>query len=187
MLTGLPEDAFITIPAGQSVESTADLASVHNLHAGGTYEVAAAGAIRVAKPDSTELSDDVLTFESNTINIDVDGVAASQKFQTHSAPLIKRFEQLDKRTTLVQGSCTSARVSTLRSALSSAASLARAASSAATSGSASKFNEYFKTTASGTRSTVASRLNGVVTQASSTSGGGTTCMCSNDISQCETC
>ena len=184
-LTGLPEDAFITIPAGESVESTADVASVHNLQAGGVYEVAAAGAMRVAQAGSTELSDDVLTFESNTINIDVDGATASAKFHERAAPLMKRFEELEKRTALVQGSCTSARLNSLRAALTNAASLSRTASTQARSGSATKFSEYYKTTASGTRTTVSNRFNGAVTQASSTSGGGTTCMHSNNLRNTE--
>ena len=166
LMRNFPDTAFSTLTAGQAISETIDLASIADLSAGGTYEVASAGSVPLAHPGSTELNGASVYFESNTLSIEVDGAkAATVAKAVDLAHLAKR--------TQVQSGCSSAQSTALRNALSQGVSLANAAATAATSGSASKFSEYFKTTATGTRSTVAARLRGVATQAGSTTSGGT--------------
>ena len=155
---GLPESAFVTIPAGSSIEAPVDLESVYDLSEDGEYEIAAAGLVPIAKAGTTTLANEAFSFESNTLKIKVNGALVNK---------------LRPRTVVQTSSCSSSQRSSLNTALSNSASLSRAASTAATSGSATKFNEYFKSTSSSVRSTVAARFNGVVTQSSSTTSGGT--------------
>ena len=175
LTTNLNEDAFTTLAAGKSVVETINLPTIADFSAGGTYEVEASGAIPLATLGTTTLSGQAVTYASNKLTITVNGAEASK--------VEKAFKPLDKRT-VVQSGCSSAQNTALRNALSNAVSLANAAATAATSGSASKFNEYFKTTSSSVRSTVAARFRGVVTQASSTTSGGTKYYCTDVYGDC---
>ena len=174
-LTGLTEDAFTSLAPGATLEGTFDLASVTDLSAGGVFEVIAEGAIPLASADSTELSGSKVAFRSNKLSINVDGAFAAKV-----APAI---HLLDDRTVLT--SCSGSANTALRQALSQAVTLANNAATAATSGSTSKFQEYFKTTSSSTRSTVAARFRGVATQAGSTTSGGTRYYCNDPYGYCD--
>lgn len=169
-LDSLSASAFVKIAAGKSVETVAEIAAVHDLKAGGAFDVFAVGAVPIAKAGTTELSDTALAFDTKT-TIEVDGTSAAKAFEAHTGAVIKRAAALEKRGTLVQGSCSSSRYSTFRSAVTQAGNLASTAAGQASGGSASKFSEYFK---SASRGTVSGRLNGVVAQARNTRGG-TTC------------
>ena len=157
------------------MESTFDLASVTDLKAGGAFEVIAEGAFAVAAADSTSLSANKVAYRSNTLSINVDGAYAATV-----APAIKI---LDDRT--VETSCSGTQKTALTNALSRAVQLSNAAATAATSGSASKFNEYFKTTATSARNTVAARYRGVATQAGSTTSGSTKYYCTDPYGYCD--
>ena len=177
LMRDFPSTAFSTLTAGQTVSDTIDLASIADLSAGGTYEVATAGSVPLAHVGSTELNGESVYFESNTLSIEVDGAKASAVSKAVD------LARLAKRTQ-VQAGCSSAQSTALRNALSQAVTLANNAATAATSGSASKFNEYFKTTATATRSTVAARLRGVATQAGSTTSGATKYYCTDVYGDC---
>ena len=175
LTTDLTSDAFTTLAAGKTIEETINLASIADLSAGGDYDVFAGGAIPLAAPGTTKLSGDVVTYDSNLLTIQVDGAAA--------AKVERAIKPLDKRT--LEESCSnSAYNSALQKALRQAVTLANNAATAATSGSASKFNEYFKTTSSSVRSTVAARFRGVANQAGSTTGGGTFYYCTDVYGDC---
>lgn len=172
--TGLPADAFTPLAAGASMEITVDIAAVHDLSAGGALKVSTYGAIPYAEGNSTELLvGKALTYTSNELDLVVDGAEAAK---------VKRA--LSKRTALQTSSCTSSRLSAMRTALSNCANLASAAATAASSGSASKFQEYFKTTSSSTRGNVAARLRAVASECSSTTGGATTYYCTDVYNAC---
>jgi len=121
------------------------------------------------------LSASKVAYRSNTLSINVDGAYAAT-----IAPAVK---VLDERT--VETSCSGTQKTSLTNALSRAVQLSNAAATAATSGSASKFNEYFKTTATTTRNTVAGRFRGVAAQAGSTTGGSTRYYCTDPYGYCE--
>ena len=175
LTTDLTEDAFTTLAAGEAIEQTVNLASVADLSTGGDYDVFAAGAIALATPGTTTLSGESVTYDSNLLTIQVDGAAA--------AKVEKAVKPLDKRT-LEESCSSSANNAALQKALRQAVTLANNAATAATSGSASKFNEYFKTTSSSVRSTVAARFRGIAKQAGSTTGGGTFYYCTDVYGDC---
>ncbi|KAL9077284.1 MAG: hypothetical protein Q9157_003426 [Trypethelium eluteriae] len=175
LTSNFSEDAFTTLAAGETKEVTFDVASTHDLTSGGNYKLIAAGAIPFAKAGSTELVGDALAFQSNELSIDVDGAQAA----TVSRP----FSRANKRSD-IQSDCTGSRLSATQSALRDCVTLASNAARAATSGSASKFQEYFKTTSSSTRQTVANRLNAVSRECSSSTSGATDYYCSDVYGGC---
>ncbi|KAL7820678.1 Deuterolysin metalloprotease family domain-containing protein [Trichoderma gracile] len=168
----LDEDAFQSIPAGESIEVTFDIAEAHDLSVGGKYDVQSTGAFSFAQEDSTELVGSV-PFETNKISVDVDGEAASAR----------RLAFHQKRTR-VQSDCSGSRLSVTQTALRNCQSLASAAQQAAASGSASKLSEYFKSSSSSVRSTVSGVFGRVASECSSTTSGVASYYCSDVLSSC---
>ncbi|PTB69175.1 hypothetical protein BBK36DRAFT_1134696 [Trichoderma citrinoviride] len=168
----LDEDAFQSIPAGESIEVTFDIAEAHDLSIGGKYDVQSTGAFSFAQENSTELVGSV-PFETNTISVSVDGEAASAR----------RIALHEKRTR-VQSDCSGSKLSVTQTALRNCQSLASAAQQAASSGSASKLSEYFKSSSSSVRSTVSGVFGRVASKCSSTSGGVADYYCSDVLSSC---
>lgn len=175
--SGLPADAFTRLAAGQKIEFVVDMATVHDLSAGGTFKVSSYGAIPYAADNSTTLTmGQALVYNSNQLEVTVDGKKASR---------VKRaLPDLDKRT-VVQSGCTGTKRTNTLSAETYCKQLATAASSAASSGSATKFNEYFKSTAASVRNTVAARLAAVATECGSSTSGKTTQYCTDVYSACD--
>ncbi|KAF2102575.1 hypothetical protein NA57DRAFT_71564 [Rhizodiscina lignyota] len=174
-IDNLSADAFTPLAAGSSMEFEVDIASVHDLSDGGIYSVLAQGALPYATANSTTLSGAAVPFVSNTLKMDVNGAEA--------AKVEKAVKVLDKRT-IVSSDCSGSEASDLRSALSNCVSLANAAASAATSGSASKFQEYFKSTSSSVRSEVANCLSEVADECSSSTSGSTDYYCEDIYGGC---
>jgi deuterolysin len=172
--TNLDSSVFTPLEAGQTIEVEIDAAELHDLSTSGTYDIESFGAIPYAEIGSTELTGDAVTFTSNKLSLAVDGAEASK---------VKRAIHSRKRTVL-SSDCTGAKLTAVRSALSNCVSLANAAATAATSGSASKFQEYFKTTSSSTRSTVAARLRAVASDCGSTTSGRTSTHCVDTYQAC---
>ncbi|KAL6875269.1 Deuterolysin metalloprotease family domain-containing protein [Trichoderma novae-zelandiae] len=168
----LAEDAFQSIPAGESVEVTFDLAEAHDLSIGGKYDVQSAGAFSFAAEGSTQLVGSV-PFETNTIEVDVDGEAASAR----------RIAFHQKRTR-VQSDCSGSKLSVTQAALRNCASVASAAQQAAASGPAAKLTEYFKSSSSSVRGTVSGVFGRVVSECGSTSSGVASYYCSDVLSSC---
>ncbi|TVY89270.1 Neutral protease-like protein [Lachnellula willkommii] len=175
--SNLSDDYFKLLAAGESFSTTINTAAVHDLKSG-NYSFSAEGAIPFAIGDSKELIDNAVTYKTNVLTMAVDGEAA--KLHPKAIPEISLAGR-----TVLQSGCTTSNKAATTAALSSCASLARAASTAATSGSSSKFSEYFKTTSSSIRSTVAARLSAVATQCGSTTSGGTKYYCTDVYSYCE--
>lgn len=170
----LTEEAFATLAPGATLENTFELAAVNDLSAGGAFEVISEAAVPLAKAGSTDLSGAKLVFRSNKLKINVDGAAAA-----HIAPAVV----VGSPQTVVN-SCSGANGDSLRNALSRAVSLSNNAANAATSGSAAKFQEYFKTTASTARNTVAARFRAVAREAGATTGGATRYYCNDPYGYC---
>lgn len=174
--SSLTEDSFKLIGAGETLEVEIELAEIYDLSKSGKYNVLAQGVIEYAEGESTALSGAVLSYSSNQLDIDVDAVKTA-KIETAVSSLSKR--------TAIQSDCSGTRLTAIRTALSNCNRLATAAATAATSGSATKFNEYFKTTSSSTRSTVAARLRAVASDCASTTGGSTRTYCTDVYGACE--
>jgi deuterolysin len=168
---------FKSLAAGASLTTTINTAAVHDLTTG-TYTVMTEGAIPYAVGESTELSGSAVAFKSNSLPILVDGAAAA--IVAKAIPEMTIAER-----TVLQSGCSSSQRTATTNALSRCVTLARASASAATSGSSSKFSEYFKTTSSSTRSTVAARLNAVASECGSTSSGRTKYYCTDVYGYCE--
>ena len=175
LTSNLSEDAFTALGAGETKEVTFDVARTHDVTNGGAFSLIATGAIPFAKAGSTELTGDALAFQSNELSIDVDGAQA--------ATVARPFSKANKRSDL-ESDCTGSNLSATRNALKNCVTLASNAATAATSGSASKFQEYFKTTSSSTRQTVANRLNAVSRECSSSTSGATDYYCADVYGDC---
>ncbi|KAI5367961.1 Putative peptidase M35, deuterolysin, metallopeptidase, catalytic domain superfamily [Septoria linicola] len=178
--TDLTEESFIAIAPGQTIETEVELAELYDVEASDSYTVQATGLLRYAQEGSVELTEDSLAYSSNQITLDIDGAAAAEVAYAVASP-----DALEKRTQLSTSSCSSTRLTQLRSALSSCQSLANTAATAATSGSATKFQEYFKTTSSSVRSTVAARFRAVASDCGSTTSGRTISYCSDVYRYCD--
>uniref|UniRef100_L2GK12 Neutral protease 2 n=1 Tax=Colletotrichum fructicola (strain Nara gc5) TaxID=1213859 RepID=L2GK12_COLFN len=143
--SGLTEEAFQVIGAGESVEVEFDAAELHDLSTAGEIDIVSSGAFSYAEADSTELAG-TIPFSSNSVHTAVNGEEA--------AAVRARF--LAKRTV---------------NAISRCRSLAVAASSAAASGPAARMTEYFKSSTTATRNTVATVFSRIASECGSTTSG----------------
>lgn len=175
--SGITADNFKLLLIGATFTTTINTAAVHDLTTG-TYKVSAEGAVPYAVGESTELSGSAVVFKSNTLPILVDGAAAAVVGK--AVPEMTVTER-----TVLQSGCSTSQKSATTLALSRCVTLARAASTAASSGSSTKFNEYFKSTSSSVRSTVAARLSAVASQCSSITSGATKYYCTDVYGYCE--
>ncbi|PLB46386.1 hypothetical protein P170DRAFT_427708 [Aspergillus steynii IBT 23096] len=167
----LSDDALTTLAAGATFEDEFDIAETSDLTEGGALSLSSNGFVLSAKGNSVN---GYIPFTSNEITIDVDAAEA--------ALVPSAIPTIDKRTRIA--SCSGTRSTALQTALRNTVSLANAAASAASSGSSTRFNEYFKTTSSSTRSTVAARFRAVASEAGSTSSGSTTYYCTDTYGYC---
>lgn len=171
--SNLDEDAFQVIQAGEVVEATYDIAEAHDLSSGGAYDIVSAGALQyTADLNSTELAG-FASFSTNTLSANVDGAMAAE---VHANFLSKRV--------IVQSDCSGSSRTATVNAISNCRSLASAASQAASSGDASKMTEYFKSSSSSTRSTVAAVFSRVASECGSTSSGVSRQYCSDVYGAC---
>ncbi|PVI06074.1 metallo proteinase [Periconia macrospinosa] len=165
----LSEDAFQTISAGETVETSFDIAELHDLKEGGTFDVVAAGTLSTAAADSNQLSGAV-SYSSNTLSTKIDGAVADA---------VRR----SWKRSAVQSDCTSSKRTSTVNALASCRTLALAAASAAGSNTA-KVQEYFKSTSSSTISTVQSVFNKAASECGSSTGGASKSYCTDPYGGC---
>lgn len=162
--TGFEEADFTPLSPGESKEVVVNLAELYGLDESGVYDVNAAGRFKIAEINSTEIiRGGSLRFTSNHLSLDVDGARASQVTKAIHANLASR--------STVSSDCSASQKSTVLEGIRRCASQATAAANAALTGSASKFQEYFKSTATKDRQLVANRLKAVAKECSSTPGG----------------
>ncbi|KAK2735416.1 deuterolysin metalloprotease [Colletotrichum kahawae] len=170
--SGLTEEAFQIIGAGESVEVEFDAAELHDLSTAGEIDIVSSGAFSYAEADSTELAG-TIPFSSNSIHTAVNGEEA--------AAVRARF--LAKRT-VVQSDCTGTRRTATVNAISRCRSLAVAASSAAASGPAARMTEYFKSSTTATRNTVATVFSRIASECGSTTSGVSRQFCTDVYPAC---
>lgn len=161
----IPEDSFQVIAPGQTVETSFDVAELHDLSNGGAFDIASAGSLSTASIDSTELTGAV-EFTSNTLTANINGAEAEKVRRD----FIKR--------SAVQADCTGSKRSSSITALSNCRSLAQAAASAASSNTA-KVQEYFKSTSSSTISTLRNVFNRVASECGSSTSGASKTYCTD--------
>ncbi|KAI0968204.1 neutral protease 2-like protein [Xylaria arbuscula] len=166
--TAFAEEAFQTIPAGQTIEVSFDAAELHDLTATGEYDFVANGVLSYTAADSNEIAGAV-PYSSNTLTAKVNGAEAAEV----RTSFVKR--------TAVQSDCTGTKLTSSRNAVTNCRSFAAAASSAALTNSA-KVNEYFKSTSVG--STVAGVFAKVASECGSTSSGASRTYCSDIYGAC---
>ncbi|KAB5513151.1 Deuterolysin metalloprotease family-domain-containing protein [Coniochaeta sp. 2T2.1] len=168
----LDDSAFEPLAAGETITKTWDIAEVHDLSAGGPISVASSGFIPYAVGNSTTISDTPVSFSSNTLTTTVDGAAA--------AIVRRNFHALTQRQ-IVQSDCTGTKLTATRTALTQCAQLASAASQAAASGDAAKMTEYFKSSSSSTRSTVAGIFSKIASECGASPNGGVSKLYCSDV------
>lgn len=166
-------DEFQTLVAGETVEAQWDVAEVHDLSAGGDFDIATTGSLKYAAANSTEIIGEA-SISSATIKAAVDG---AQALSVHENSPLKR--------TVIASDCSTSQRSTLASALTGCVQYAQGAASAAGSAAASKLEEYFKSSSSSTRSTVAAAFNNMATQCGSATSGNTQIRCTDSAGACQ--
>ncbi|KAI0550396.1 neutral protease [Xylaria curta] len=171
--TGLKESAFQVIPAGETVETEFDVAQLHDLSAGGAFDLVSEGILQYAKAGSNTISGFV-PYSSNLVSASVDGLAASKVF--------KSFHANTKRQD-IQSDCTGSQQSATADGINACADLAQQAASVAESDD-DKLIEYFKNADSETRSYVVDVFNNVAAECGSTSSGAPY-YCSDVYGACE--
>jgi deuterolysin len=139
--------------------------------------VVSEGAVPVADGSGKDVNGAV-TYKSNTLKITVDGQRASGVQKA-----VKKLEKRHDKRTVLQG-CSGTQGDATRSALQYSQRLASGAATAAASGSAAKFEEYFRTTASSSRQLVANRFRAIATESGSTTSGGTDYYCTDTLGYC---
>ncbi|KAI1355529.1 neutral protease [Xylaria sp. FL0043] len=152
----LPETGFQTIKAGKTISTTFDAAELHDLSAGGAYDIVSKGALQYAAAGSNKITGSV-PYSSNVVSAKVDGAKASAAFKEFHA----------KRQT-VQSDCSGDQLTATVNAINGAASLAQAAAQVASSND-DKLNEYFHDTS--VRDQVVDVFNKVAQETSSTTSG----------------
>ncbi|KAI8948479.1 neutral protease [Xylaria longipes] len=154
--SNLPEAGFQTIMAGKTVSTTFDAAELHDLSAGGAYDIISKGALQYAAAGSNKIEGSV-PYSSNVLSAKVDGAKAAATFKSFHT----------KRET-VQSDCTGDQLTATTDGIAGAASLAQAAAQAAGSND-DKLNEYFHSTS--VRDQVVDVFNKVAQETSSTTSG----------------
>ncbi|KAI1827045.1 neutral protease 2-like protein [Xylaria intraflava] len=154
------EDAFQTIPAGQTVVVNFDAAELHDISASGEYDFVANGRLSYAAANSTKIAGSI-PYTSNTLNAKVDGTEAA-KVRAHF---------LNKRT-VFSSDCSGTKGAITENAVSNCAILAEIAGEAALSNSAS-VAEYFMSTSAA--STVAEVFSNVASECGGTGVSETYC------------
>lgn len=167
----LSDDAFQTIAAGETVEASFDIAELHDLKEGGTFDLVAAGTLSTAAADSNQLSG-VVNYSSNTLSTKIDGAVADAVRRSWA-----------RKRSAVQSDCTSSKRTATVNALANCRTLALAAASAAGSNTA-KVQEYFKSTSSSTISTVQSVFNKAASECGSSTGGASKTYCTDPYGDC---
>ncbi|KAJ8119130.1 hypothetical protein OPT61_g17 [Boeremia exigua] len=170
LTTGLANEDFIALKAGETKEVTVEAAALHSLNDGGDFDVFASGVIPYAEENSTELSG-TLPYDSEKLTISVDGAQAAR---------VNKALDLSKRTS-VRSSCTGTKLTSVKTALTNCNKLATSAASAASAG--TKLDTYFKSTAASTKTTVSGRLTAIARDCGSTTAT-TTTNCDDQYSGC---
>jgi deuterolysin len=166
------DDVFMVLAPGASTDTVVDVAALYAIE-GGVYTVSATDVIEYAAMNSTVI-EGVIPYESNELEIEI----TADEIAKHDYAVVP----LEKRTVVSQ--CSGSQSTALRAAIDYTVGLAGNAATAAQSGSSSKFQEYFRTTASGTRSNVASRFRAVAQEASSQTSGNTRYFCGDALGAC---
>jgi deuterolysin len=158
------------ISSGEVVETDFDVAHMHDLSAGGAFDIVSNSALSYAQMNSTEIAG-VIPFTSNTVSANVDGAQAA----TVRAAFLKKR-------TVVQSDCTGTKKSTVSTSISNCASWATKAQAAATNG--DKLTEYFKSSTSSAKSTVSGVFQKMATECGSTTSGVSKTYCSDVYQSC---
>ncbi|POS77090.1 deuterolysin metalloprotease [Diaporthe helianthi] len=172
----LDEDSFVTLAPGESAEALVNIPALYAIN-GGDYSVSLNCEISFAGVETTQL-EGVYEFQTNTLDFSIDESVAAAVPKAVSIDV----NPLEKRTRLV--SCSGSQLTALTNAVTATNRLSTAAANAASSGSSTKFNEYFRTTSTTTRSNVAARFRSFAAEASSTTSGSSTYSCVDFLGVC---
>ncbi|KAI1144915.1 metallo proteinase [Nemania diffusa] len=158
----LQDEAFQTIGAKETVEVQWDAAQLHDLSAGGDFNIGSEGSLRYAEQGSNQIINQVV-YSSNVIQAKIDGAQAAKIHNGfHEAQVSKRI--------VTQSDCSSSQKTVVNAALGVAKTYAQNAQAAASAG--TKVQEYFKSTSTTTINTVVDVFNKIATSVvnSGTSG-----------------
>ncbi|CAG9984404.1 unnamed protein product [Clonostachys byssicola] len=167
----LTDSSFVNLPANGALESTFDVATYHDLSAGGEFQVDASGFIQYAE-GSTEIAG-VIPYES-TFTIKVDGPEAKGKLS-----VFQDEPQVFGRAKVNRNTCKGDKLTKAKNALSLCNKNAKAAAKAARSGPERRMKEYFKSATSATRKTVAGVFDAIAKECSTNNSGRISFSCAN--------
>ncbi|KAF2712584.1 deuterolysin metalloprotease [Pleomassaria siparia CBS 279.74] len=171
LATSMEEEAFQTIVAGETVEKEFDIAAMHDVSVGGSFDVVSSGTLSIAEASSTELTGTV-PFSSNVLTVAIDGAEAQKTRRT-----------IHEKRTIVQSGCTGTQRTATVNAIANARTLSRAGGGAANSNTA-KMTEYFHTTTSANIAVVVGVFSKVISEATSTTSGVSKTYCTDIYPAC---
>ncbi|EAS27496.3 metalloproteinase 8 [Coccidioides immitis RS] len=172
-MTDLPDEDFISLTPGESIEREVDIATTADLTQGGAFTISSQGLIPFAEVDSNEVTG-AMAFHANDLEMDVDGAVA--------ATVEKAIKPVDKRSRLTN-SCTGQRRTATVRAIQASAQLSQRSAQVAQNN-AQKLREYFKQTDQRTRQLVVNRFTAVARE-STVNGGRTTYDCTDRMGHCQ--
>lgn len=168
----MPESFFTDIAIGKTHEFTANLAETYDLDLGGDFEVWVEDFFNLAAgPASNEFGEEMVSFVSNHLHIDVDG--------SEAAKVAKPYGSIDKRSLLAYGECNGDQVGMIHRAMDNCARIANDAGWHAVNGDAGKFNEYFRTADGTVRQAASDRFNAIAAECRARDGGRITVHCAD--------
>lgn len=166
---GLSQDDFAAIAAGQTIDHDLDISDLYDLDVD-TYYISSKNSVPYAEEGSIELTGDVLPMSGNQLQLTLNET--------------KPAGHMGLKRTTIQSDCSSSQRSAVETANQACAKLANAAADAAESGSDSAFEEFFKDNSESTRSQVASSYRKVADECSSTPGGTSKSLCTDQQNNC---
>lgn len=165
-MKNLDTDSFASLPAGQSIEATFDMAEMHDLTQGGDFDVLTQGAIPYAEGNTTDIVGAV-PYLSNRLKANVLAAHATKVRRA----FLDKIEEIKKRSTLTD--CSGEKQTSTTTAMQNCQKLASAAAEAATADNAA-FSDIFK---NADPAEVKKVLNAVAEECGSTTGGVATYYC----------
>ncbi|KAJ8129533.1 hypothetical protein O1611_g4095 [Lasiodiplodia mahajangana] len=167
----LQDAAFQTIGAKETVEVQWDAAQLHDLSAGGDFNITMEGSLRYAEEGSNQIAGQVV-YGSNVVQAKVDGTQAAKVHNAfHEAQKAKRV--------VIQSDCSSSQKTVVNAALGVAKTYAQNAQAAASAG--TKLQEYFKSTSTSTKNTVVDVFNKIATSVANSGTSGSAKLYCTDV------
>lgn len=175
-MKNIPEENFTPFAAGESKEIMINMAETYHFEETAAYDVVAKGAFHYAEAGSNKLAKGRMAYAASPLNMHVDTAITSKIAKVVDARIAKRAT--------TNKDCTADQKATVAKGYQGCYDQATAAANAALNGSASKFKEYFKSTAQKDRQYVHDRYTAVAKECKNSPGGVLDVYCVDHNNEC---